>query len=214
MRPLEVVVLDEECDASLAVLEIREDRAREKLLPHRLPETLDLPAGLRMVRTALHVPDAVASQLLLEFGRAAPGRVLPPLVRQDLPRRAVVGNPSPQGLHHQRALLVMRHRQTHQIARVIVQKRCHIHPLVLTQQECEEIRLPELIGLSPLEAMLLRLGLRPGRLALLAQPFLLQHPAHRRLRRANAEKTLHHVANPSAASLRLRLLHRDNRITP
>jgi len=33
-----------------------------------------------MVRLALHVPDPVAAQLLLELRRPAPGRVLPPLV--------------------------------------------------------------------------------------------------------------------------------------
>jgi hypothetical protein len=137
VRALEVVVLDEETNAPLAIVEVRKDRPGEKLLPHRLPETLDLPAGLRMMRPALHVPDAIAAQLLLEVRRAAPGRVLPPLVGEDLPRRTVVGNPTRQRLHHQRALLVMRHRQTHQIPRVIVQKSRDIHPLVLAQQESE-----------------------------------------------------------------------------
>ena len=167
-----------------------------------------------MVRPALYVPDAIAAQFLLEIGRAAPGRVLPALVGEDLPWRTVVGNPSGQGLHHQRALLVVRHRQAHQIPRVIVQKRRHVHPLVLAQQESEEIRLPELVWLGTLKAMLLGLWLRLGRLALPRHPLRLQHPAHRRLRRANPEETRHHVANPPAASLRLLPLHRHDRLAP
>src|SRR6202007_2053800 len=54
MRTLEVVVLDIERHSALAVLEVGEHRAREQLLPQRLPEPLDLAAGLRMMRPALH----------------------------------------------------------------------------------------------------------------------------------------------------------------
>jgi hypothetical protein len=60
MRALEVVVLDKKPHPALAVLEVGEHRPREQLLPQRLPEPLDLPAGLRVMRTALHVRDAVA----------------------------------------------------------------------------------------------------------------------------------------------------------
>jgi hypothetical protein len=212
VRTLEVVVLDEKAHPPLAVVEVRKDRPREKLLPHRLPEALDLPAGLRMVRPALHVPDAVAAQLFLKVRRAAPRRVLPSLVGQDLPRRAVLRNAPSQRLHHQRAALVMRHRQAHQVARVIVQKRRHIHPLVLAQQESKKIRLPELVRLSALEAMLLGLRFRLGWLTLLAQPLFPQHPAHRGLRGADAKEALHDVPNPAAAGLRLRLLDRHDRL--
>jgi hypothetical protein len=86
VRPVEVVVLDEQVHPPLTVLEVGEHRAREQLLPQRLPEPLDLPAGLRMVRPALHVLDAVTLQFRLELGAAAPGRVLPALIGQDLSR--------------------------------------------------------------------------------------------------------------------------------
>jgi hypothetical protein len=92
MRALEVVVLDKKCNPALAVLEVGKHRAREQLLPQRLPEPLDLAAGLRMVRPALHMSDAMALELCFELGRPAPCGVLSSLIRQDLPRRTVVRN--------------------------------------------------------------------------------------------------------------------------
>jgi hypothetical protein len=137
VRALEVVVLHEQQHSALTVLVVRKHRAREELLPHRLPESLDLPARLRMVGAALHVLDAVPTQLRLKLRRPAPGRVLPSLVRQNLPWRAVLGNAAGQRLEHQRAPLVVGDRQAHEIARVIVQERRHIEPLVPAQQERE-----------------------------------------------------------------------------
>jgi hypothetical protein len=163
VRTLEVVVLQEQPRATLAILEVGEHGAREELLPHRLPEALDLAAGLRVVRTALDVADALAMQLLFEPGRAAPGGVLAPLVGEDLARDPVVGDRARQRLQHERTLLVVRHREAHDVARVIVQERGDIHPLVPAQQEREEVRLPELIGLGTLEASVLGPGLRFGR---------------------------------------------------
>jgi len=95
VRPLEVVGVHEEADATLAVREVREDRARQELVPQSLPEALDLPQGLRVLGPALHVPDPFSPQLLLEFRLAAPGRVLPTLVGQDLLRRPVRRRPAP-----------------------------------------------------------------------------------------------------------------------
>jgi hypothetical protein len=66
--PLEVVVLDKKPHPALAVLEVGEHRAREQLLPQRLPEPLDLAASLRMMRAALHMRDAVALELRFELG--------------------------------------------------------------------------------------------------------------------------------------------------
>jgi len=181
MWALEVVVLNEQRRPALAVLEVGKDGAREELLPHRLPEALDLAAGLRVMRTALHMPDALAAKRFLEARLAPPRGVLAPLVGQDLPRRPIVRHAPLQRLHHQRALLVVRHHQAHHVARVIVQERRHIHPLVAPKQEREEIRLPQLIGLGALKALLLRLGPRLGRFVLLGKPLLAKHPAYRRL---------------------------------
>ena len=212
VRALEVVVLHEEPHPALAVGEVGEHGAREKLLPHRLPEALDLAAGLRVMRPALHVPDAVTAQLLLETRLPAPGGVLAPLVGQDLPRGAVVGDPARQRLQHDRASLVMRHREAHQIARVIVQERRDIDPLVPAQQEGKEVGLPELIGFGALETASLRLRLGLRRRTLPGKPLLLQRPAHRRLRGPDAEEAPHHVADASTARGRVRALRRHHRL--
>ena len=206
VRALEVVVLHEERRAPEAIVEVGEHRAREELLPHRLPEALDLAAGLRVVRAALHVRDAVTPERLLELGRTAPCSVLPPLIGQDLARGSVVGDRPLESLHHERALLVVRHHQAHQVARVIVHEGGHVHALVAAQEEGEEVRLPQLVGLGTFESVRLSPGLGPGRLALLGEPLALQHPPYRRLRGADAEETLHHVADAPASCLWLRLL--------
>jgi hypothetical protein len=216
VRALEVVVLHEERPSSLAVVEVGEHRPGQELLPHRLPEALDLAAGLWVVGPALHVRDAVSPELLLERGRAPPRRVLAPLVGEDLARGAVVGDGARECFHHERALLVMRHHQAHEITRVIVHEGGDIDALVAAQQEREEIRLPQLVGLGALEALGVGFRTRPGgrRFAPSRQALFLQHPAHRRLRRAHAEETLHHVTNAPAARLRLRALDRHHGLAP
>jgi hypothetical protein len=153
MRALEVVVLDVKRHATLTVLKVGEHRAAEQLLPQRLPEPLDLAAGLRVMRTALHMIDAVALQLRLELRASSPRGVLPPLIGQDLSRRAIVGDAAREPLEHQDAPLVMRHRKTHQVAGVIIQERCHVDALVPPEQERKKIRLPQLVGLGAFEVL-------------------------------------------------------------
>jgi hypothetical protein len=82
VQTVEVVRVDVQRQPPLAVGEIAEDRPRQKFLPQRLPESLHLPERLRMLRPALDVLDSVAAQLFLESRLPAPGRVLPPVVRQ------------------------------------------------------------------------------------------------------------------------------------
>jgi hypothetical protein len=159
MGTAEVVGLDEKTHPSLAVLEVREDRPREQLLPQGLPEALDLPQRLRVVRAALDVADALTAKLLLEVGVPAPSRVLPALVGEDLPRRPVIRDPPRERLQDERASLVMGDHERHQVPRVVVHEGGHVHPLVTPQQEGEDVALPELVRLRPLEAPL-RLHLR------------------------------------------------------
>lgn len=197
---------------ALAVLEVREHGAAEQLLPQRLPEPLDLPAGLRVVRTALHVCDPVALEFRLELGLSAPRRVLSTLIGQDLPRRPVLRDPPRQRLHHQRAALVMGHRQTHQIARVIVEEGCHIDSLVLAQQEGEQIALPELVGLGAFKALRpLRAGLGFGEGATWLV-LRLQYPPDRRLRGPQSEEAAHEVADASTARFRMQGPGRADRL--
>lgn len=179
MRALEVVVLHEQRHTALTVLEVGKHRARQELLPHRLPEPLDLAAGLRMVRTALDVCDPLSAQLRLELRRAAPGGVLPALIGEDLAWRAILGNATRQCLQHQRASLVMRQRQAHEITGVIIQEGRNVHPLVPTQQKREQVRLPQLVRLGTLEAHELALRLRPHAWAPCQLAVLMQHSAHR-----------------------------------
>jgi hypothetical protein len=216
VRTLEVVVLHEQRRAALAIIEVGEDGARQELLPHRLPEALDLAARLRMVGAALHVRDAIALELLLEGGRAAPSRVLATLIGEDLARRTVVRDRARQRLHHQRALLVVCHHQAHQVARMIVHERGYIDALLPAQQEGEEIGLPQLVRLGALESLRRRLRTRfaPRRRMLLHQTLLAQHSSHRRLRRAQTEEAPNHVANAPASCLRLGALHRNHGLSP
>jgi hypothetical protein len=154
VRTPEVVGLHEERDPPLAILEVGKDRAREKFLPQRLPEALDLAQRLRMVRPALDVTDALTTQLLLEVGVPAPGHVLTSLIRQHLPRRAVLGDAARQRLQDQRRPLVMRHHQGHQVARVVVHEGRHVQPLLPSQQKREDVRLPKLVRFGTLESVL------------------------------------------------------------
>jgi hypothetical protein len=80
MRPLEVVVREVVLEPPLSVDEVREHRAAQKLLPQRLPETLDLAQRLRMLGPATDVLDAVALEHLLELGAPAPHHVLTTVV--------------------------------------------------------------------------------------------------------------------------------------
>lgn len=110
MRPLEVVGLHEKAEAPFAVRKVRKHRARQELIPKRLPESLDFPKRLWMLWTALDVANSLAMKLALEVRRAAPRRVLPPLIRQDFARHAVRSDGAAQCLHHQlRALMVPEH---------------------------------------------------------------------------------------------------------
>ena len=186
MRSLEVVVLDEERHAALAVLEVGEHRARQQLLPQRLPEPFDLPASLRVMRPALHMRDAMALELRLELGAPAPRGVLPALVGQDLPRCPVLCDAARECLQHQYASLVMRHRKAHQVAGVIVQERGHIDALVAAQQEREQVRLPQLVRLGTLEVLYLGLPSHPSHARLRLDAFGPQHAPHRRLGGADA----------------------------
>jgi hypothetical protein len=151
MRALKVVVLDEELDAAKAIREVREDRLTQKLLPQRLPETLDLPERLRMLGSALAVVDPMPAQELLKLRRSTPRGVLPTLVGQDLARLAVVRDAALQCLDHQTGLLVVRHRPRHEVPRVVIHEADHVHALMTPQLEREDVALPHLVRLGPFE---------------------------------------------------------------
>lgn len=206
VRPLEVVGVDEVRDAPVAVGEVRKHRARQKLVPERLPEPLDLAERLRVLRPALDVSDAVLAKLFLEFRLAAPHRVLPPLVGEDFLRRAVLRDAARERLHHEIRFLVVRERKRDDVTRVIVHEADEVEPLVLAQQKREDVALPELVGLRALEATR-RVLARPLRRLLLDEPGLVQDGAHLRLAHAQALEAREHVADPPRAVLGVRLAH-------
>jgi hypothetical protein len=162
MRAAEVVGLDEERNPALAVLKVRTHRPRQEFLPQRLPKPLDLAQGLRVVGTALDVSDALTPQLPLEVGVPTPGHVLPSLVGQHLLGRAVLRDAAGQRLQDQRGALVMGHHQRHHVPRVVVHEGGHVQSLVTPQEKREDVRLPELIRLRTLKAMLRRTRLGRG----------------------------------------------------
>ncbi|HET9449884.1 MAG TPA: hypothetical protein VFO83_03340, partial [Aggregicoccus sp.] len=204
--PLEVVGVQPEGKAPLQVGEVLEDGAGEKLLPQRLPEALHLAQRRRVVGAALHVPHPEAAQLRFEFRGAAPGGVLPAVVRQHLLGRAVGRKPALEGLQHQAALLVVGDDARDDEARAVVQEGGHVDARVAAQQEGENVRLPQLVGPRPLEA---RLG--PRRLLhlrrLVLQPAgLVQDAAHEGLTHPEGLEAGQHVANAPRAPLGVGLL--------
>ena len=95
-----------------------------------------------MLRAGADVPDAKTPQLALEVRLAAPGRVLPAVVGQKLLGGPVLGNASRKRFHHELRALVVRQRVTHDEARVVVHEGRQVDPLVASQQERKNVRLP------------------------------------------------------------------------
>lgn len=164
------------------------------------------------MRPALHVRDPVPLQLRLELSAPTPRGVLPPLIGQDLARCSIVGDPARQCFENQHASLMMRHRKTHEVARVIVQERRHIDAFMSSQQEGKEIRLPQLVGLGPLEVLHHLLAAHALGRGLCLDAFGSQHPPHRRLGGAKPQEPPHHIADTPAARARRLLMRGEDRL--
>jgi len=131
-----------------------------------------------MLRPALHVPNALAPQLALEFRLAPPGCVLPTLIGEHLLRWAVQLEPARQRLQHQLRALMVRQHVGHDEARVVVHEGDQVDPLVSPQQEGEDVRLPELVRGGPLEASGRMPPFLNGRRGVGDQPLLVQDAPH------------------------------------
>ncbi len=107
-----------------------------------------------------------------------------------------------QSLHDQIAALVMRQRPAHQEARVVVHEGRDVQAFVTSQQEGEDVRLPELVGLRSLEAPL---GVLPWlrRRPLLDELLLVQHAPHLGLAHAHALASCQLVADATRAPARV-----------
>jgi hypothetical protein len=161
---------------------------------------------------ALDVPDSVLAQPLLEERLATPRRVLPPLVREDLLRRPIGCDAPFERLEHQRALLVVRQYEAHQEARVVVHEGCQVEPLVPSQKEGEDVRLPELVRCRPLEAARRPLTTLDG------APHRRRHHAdvrqdslHGARRHAQRLEALDQIADPARTVLGMLPLERHHR---
>lgn len=156
-----------------------------------------------MLGTTLDVADSTLSQQLLELCLTAPRRVLPTLIRQYLPRRTEVCHAPLQRLDDQRGLLVVGQGPRDQESRVVVHERRHVHPLLASQEEGEDVRLPELVRLCPLEPTRRRRSpfvLRPCRRD---QAFLVEDPTHLVLRDPERLEALEEVMNAAAPIFRV-----------
>jgi hypothetical protein len=194
MRTLKVVRLNEQADPLLAIGEVVEHRARQELVPERLPEPLDLPERHRVLWSALDVLDAMLLQRGFEIRRPAPRCVLTTVVREQLLGRAVFRDAALECLHHELALLMMRDDVRDHEARVIVHEADEVEALMLAQQEREDVRLPHLHRPSALEPP------RCWRLACCAwrrrhHSGFMQDATHLRVIDAKRLKATEHVAN-------------------
>jgi hypothetical protein len=194
MGALKVVVADEVLEPLLRVDDVREHRPAEKLVPQRLPESLDLAERLRMLWPAADVLDAHPLQRLLELRLPAPHRVLSAVVGQHLRRLAIRRDAALQCLHHERRLLVMCERVSDDEPAVVVHEHAGVEPLRAPQPEREDVRLPQLIRCRALEAArpVLARGLRHRRLD---ESLVVQDPPHLLLGDAHRLEPREHVAD-------------------
>jgi hypothetical protein len=212
VRPLEIVPVDIEPEPPLAILQIGKHRPRQALIPERLPEALDLPQRLRMLRPRLEVPHSLSAQLLLERRRAPPGRVLPPVVGQHFLRDPILRHRILKCVEHEKGLLLPLQGPPHQEARVVVEKGGQVEPLMAAQEKAENVRLPELVRLRPLKPSRRRGRSRHCRRP--GQSRLVQQPAHFRLADPDRLEPPQHVSDPPRPVLRVRLLQRHHRLAP
>lgn len=211
VRALEVVGVDEEAEPALQVGVVREDRLRQKLVPGRLPKALDLAERHRMLRPTLDVRDALVAQQPFEGRLPAPRRVLASVVRQDLARPPEAAQAAFERLDHQRRLLVVGQRPSHDEARVVVHEAGQVHALVPAQQEREDVGLPHLVRSRPLEAPRRLRPSRSGGRRGLDQALFVQDSAHRRLRDAQALEAGDQVSDAAGSCAGARLLRLDDR---
>jgi hypothetical protein len=167
-----------------------------------------------VVRPRLHVRNSVPLQLGLEFRLTAPGRVLPAVVGEALARRAIRRHAALESFEHQLRLLPVRHRVADDEAAVVVHEDCHVQPLVASQQEGEDVRLPELVRLRALEACLGPRRFRNFGRSRREQSFFVENSPHRRFRNPQPLEASQHVGDATGAHVGLFLLLRQHQSPP
>jgi hypothetical protein len=96
---------------------------------------------------------------------------------------------------------------------VVVHERSEVEPLVASQQEGEDVRLPELVRLGPLEPPF-RVLPRRRRRALLEEALLVKDPPDGALGDAERLEPAQHVRDSTGPVLGMFLLQRRHRLAP
>jgi len=148
--PPVVVVLHPEPHPLAGRLEAVELRARQELLPDRLPEALDLAERHGVVGPALQVVHPVLLELGLEAGGAPPAGKLPALVGEQLLRDAVFRHGPAVDFEDVLRGLAAEDVEPHDVAGVIIEEADQIGVLA-AQAEGKDVGLPQLIGRGALE---------------------------------------------------------------
>jgi hypothetical protein len=178
VRPLVVVIFQPPADPFPRLLEIRELRPHQELLPDRLPEPLDLAQGHRVMRTAADMVDPVFFHLPHERRPPAPADILSSVVRQHLPRHPIRPDTAPVHLQHILRGLAPEYLEPRDVPGMIVNEsdQVGIRP---AQLERKDIALPQLVRGGPLEKTRLRRVARGFPLRRRDQLLPVQRPPHR-----------------------------------
>jgi hypothetical protein len=199
VRPFEVIVFDPVSEPLLRLRKRLELGALQELILQRLPEALDLPERLRVLRLRAEVVHVVAGQLLLELGLPAPSGVLPAVVGEQLLRNPVVAHRLAVTLDDVRRVGAAIQVQPGHVARIVVEKADDIPGLAL-QREGRDIALPELVRPAVLEAPVRRLRFAPRfLLRRRRQPLRLDLLVHRRRTGPHAEQPPQQLRDPPRA---------------
>ena len=161
------------------------------------------------MRRAANVVDVIALEFLLELRGAPPTDVLPPVVGEQLPRRAVGRHRLAVDLHHVGAGLAAIHPQAGDVPRIVIEEPDDVRRAA-QDGEVGDVALPHLVRRGTLEPAGRRLRLlarlRPQR----RQPCRLQMLAHRLGTGFQAEQPSQNLRDPLRPLLRVGLLQRGD----
>jgi len=176
--PLVVVVLHPPRDPFPRLVQRLEARPGQEVVLERLPEPLDLPQRHRMMRRAADVVDVVFLQFLLEGRLPAPTGILPAVVGQHFPGRAVLRHRGAVEVHHVGAGMTAIHAQTHDVPGVVIDEGDDVRRLA-QEREVRDVALPHLIRRGTLEPARRHLAFVAGFWLRLLQPGIGELLAHR-----------------------------------
>jgi hypothetical protein len=205
VRPLMIVIANPETDPFPCFLQPLKARMAEELIPDALPEPLHFAQRLRMMGRTANVMDPITLQFFRELALPAPTGILPPVVRQHLPRHSVFGYRATVCLDDLLGPLASEQSPADNVSGMIVQEGDQVG-VALKQPKREDIALPELVRLGPFEVLDLRLGLPPLPLRLGRQVLFFQRPADGLRRCLDPKQPLEYLADPLGTIGRMVLL--------